>query len=56
MSSEVGRRHWVFLGEGRELSPGLVRAMTVAVLGIGVQDLSSMGLVPDQQVVEDLAP
>lgn len=41
---------------GWELSTVLVRAVTVAVPGIGIQDLSGVGLVPDQQVVKDLAP
>lgn len=44
------------MGEGRELCPGLVWAMTVVVLGVGVEDLSGMGFVPYEQVVEDLAP
>lgn len=34
----------------------LVRAMTVVVPGIGVEDLPSMGLAPYQQVVKDFAP
>ena len=46
----------MFFGEGRELASGLVRAVLVVVVGVGVQDAAGMGLVPDQQVVERLAP
>lgn len=41
-------------GEWRELSSGLMWAMVVVVLGVGVEDLSGVVFIPDQQVVEDL--
>ena len=56
MSGRVGYRPGVLLGEGRELSSSLVRAVTVVVPGVGVQDAPGMSLVPDQQVVERLPP
>ena len=46
----------MLLGEGRKLSPGLVGAMAVVVTGVDVEDASSVGLVQDQQVIEELAP
>jgi hypothetical protein len=46
----------MLFGEWRELAPSLVRALLVVVVGIGVEDASGMSLVPDQQVVERLAP
>lgn len=55
MRSQVGRGHRALLGKRRKLSPGLVRAMTV-VDGIDVEHASRVGLVQEQQVIEELAP
>src|SRR5262245_6261346 len=46
----------MFFGEWRELGPSLVRAVLIVVVCVGVEDASGMSLVPDQQVVERLAP
>jgi hypothetical protein len=48
VSGQVGHGRRVLLGEGRELSSSLVRAMAVVVSGVG--------LVPDPQVVECFVP
>ena len=45
----------MLLEEGRELSASLVGAMTVVMLGVGIEDLPSVRLVPDQEVVQGLA-
>lgn len=38
------------------MAASLMWSMTIAMPGIDHEDLSSMGLVPDQYVVKDLAP
>lgn len=52
--SGYGRR--VLPGEGRELSASLVGAMTGVLPGVRIEDVPGVELVPDQEVVEDLAP
>jgi hypothetical protein len=46
----------MLFSEWRQLTPSLVRAVLVVVVSVGVEDASGMSLVPDQQVVERLAP
>ncbi|GAA1926857.1 hypothetical protein GCM10009753_70450 [Streptantibioticus ferralitis] len=51
MSGQVGHGCRLFLGEGWQLPSSVVRAMTVVVLGVGVEDLPGVGLVPDEEMV-----
>jgi hypothetical protein len=48
--------HGLPVGEGRRLASGLMRALPVVVPGAGVGDLPGVHLVPDQDMVGDLAP
>jgi hypothetical protein len=56
VTGQVGYRRRMLFGEWRELASSLVRAVLVVVLGVRGEDASGMSLVPDQQVVERLAP